>query len=98
MQTNKTKKGILGGRLKAKKHNISAVKKAVEICGSRRVLARRLSVSQQTIEQWLIGTNCISGERAKSIEYVTQGKVTRQMLRPDLWEKMEEYYDEVDEG
>lgn len=87
------------GKIKQPMHDVSALERAITVCGGKRsTLARRLNVSSQSIELWLHEKNAISAERAMRIEYVTKGEVTRQELRPDLYEPMMEYYDEVDQG
>lgn len=52
---------------------------------SQSALARKLNVSQGLIYQWLNGITRITGERAVQIEMATDGDVTREELRPDLF-------------
>jgi DNA-binding transcriptional regulator YdaS (Cro superfamily) len=48
-------------------------------------LARRLGVTQGLVHQWVTGKTRITGERAVEIEKATDCQVTRQELRPDLF-------------
>lgn len=54
---------------------------------SQKSLAMKLSVNPALISQWVLGTRPISGKKCVLIELATNGKVTRQDLRPnDFWE------------
>ena len=48
-------------------------------------IAERMACSISLISQIVNGQVSITAERAVAIEYATDGKVTRQELRPDLW-------------
>lgn len=48
--------------------------------------AEALNVTQGAVSQWLTGELRITAERAKQIEDVTAGKVTRAELRPDIFD------------
>ncbi len=48
-------------------------------------LARRLGVTQGLVHQWVTGKTRITAERCRDIERVTEGKVTRGELRPDIF-------------
>ncbi len=48
--------------------------------------AQRLGVTQGLIYQWINGRTRITAERCIEIEYATHGIVTRQELRPDLFD------------
>jgi len=48
-------------------------------------LAGALGVTQSIVSQWLNGSTRITAERAVQIEQITQGKVTRTDLRPDIF-------------
>lgn len=48
---------------------------------------RRLNISRAQIHRYLTGRRRITAERAVQIEGVTEGKVTRHELRPDLFGK-----------
>lgn len=67
------------------------VRKAVEIVGSQKRLAERLSevmgrsIKQQHVWRWLNTVRVIAAEFVIPIELVTDGQVTRHELRPDLY-------------
>jgi len=48
--------------------------------------AESLGVSQGLVSQWLTGDTRVTAERAKQIETVTNGQITRTDLRPDIFE------------
>ena len=82
-------------RIFARKHNIGPVKKAIQICGgTMNGLAKRLNIRQQLVSMWLNKNaegkplSVIQGEMAVQIEAVTNGKVRRQDIRPDLYRGM----------
>jgi len=52
---------------------------------SQSELARRVGVSQGMVWQWLNGRRRIAAEKVLVIERATDGLVTRQELRPDLY-------------
>lgn len=52
---------------------------------SQTSLAKRLGVSQGFIWQVLNGRSRITAERAIAIEKVTEGKVSKHTLRPDIF-------------
>ena len=52
---------------------------------SQTEFARRLGVSQGLVWQWIDGRTRITAERAIQIERATDGVVSRQELRPDLY-------------
>jgi len=98
--TNKLRKKKIQhlGKLKGAMHNIEALKEAVEYCGGKPVdLAREIGVSWQAVNLWLTGRSIISAERAVVIEEITQGQVTREALRPDIF-KRESKKNEVGAG
>lgn len=51
-------------------------------------IAERMSCSISLISQIVNGNVSITAERAIAIEKATDGVVTRQELRPDLWGKV----------
>lgn len=71
------------------KLDTTAIRKAVEAMGSQTALAEAIGVSQGLVWQWCNGRLRVPAERCAGIERATEGKVTRQMLRPDLFEKPE---------
>lgn len=54
---------------------------------SQAELGSLLNVSQSVVSQWLRGETRITAERAIQIEKATNGKVSREELRPDLFER-----------
>jgi DNA-binding transcriptional regulator YdaS (Cro superfamily) len=50
--------------------------------------AKAAGVSQGLISQWLSGTTSITAENAVKIERITKGAVTRQELRPDIFNEI----------
>lgn len=64
---------------------MSALSKAITICGSQSELARRIGGKVRTghIYHWL--RNTVPAERCLAIEQATGGKVTRHDLRPDVF-------------
>lgn len=49
--------------------------------------AKQLGVSQGLVWQWLRGRTRVTAERAKHIEKMTRGAITRHDLRPDLFDR-----------
>jgi len=64
---------------------MSALEKAITICGSQSELARRIGGKVRTghIHYWL--KNRVPADRCGDIETATEGKVTRHDLRPDVF-------------
>lgn len=61
-----------------------ALNQAIKLAGSQTSLARMLNVKPQTVQHWSkIGI--VPPVRAVQIESVLEGRVTRSMLRPDLF-------------
>lgn len=52
---------------------------------SQQDFASRLGVTQGTVSQWINGKIRISPERAADIIRLTQGKVSREILFPELF-------------
>ena len=52
-------------------------------------LARRLGISQQCISKWILLNRPITPNLVLKIEEITEGKITRHQLRPDLYPKDE---------
>jgi DNA-binding transcriptional regulator YdaS (Cro superfamily) len=48
-------------------------------------LARRLGCSKQLVSHWRTGRQRVPAETALDIERVSDGKIIRHELRPDLW-------------
>lgn len=64
------------------------MRKACELAGGITALARLLNVSPQLIHRWASGQQEIPHIRCVQIKKLTNGAVTRQMLRPDDWHEM----------
>jgi len=64
------------------------MRKACEYFGGITALARLLDVSPQLVHRWASGQQEIPHIRCVQIEKLTNGDVTRQMLRPDDWWEM----------
>lgn len=66
----------------------SLIEKACEIVGSQATLARLLNVSPAMVNQLVKGHRPVPVEHCLTIESATGGQITRQMLRPDDYEKI----------
>lgn len=87
------------GRVSGQMHNVEAIKKAIEVCGGlHQDLASRVDVSQQQVSLWLSKQSIVTGERAVMIEIATNGEVSREEVRPDLFRPIESDDYEVDKG
>jgi DNA-binding transcriptional regulator YdaS (Cro superfamily) len=64
---------------------MSVIERAAEIVGGRSVLAARISVSSSFISQMITGTRPIPPKLCRAIEVATEGRVTREELRPDIF-------------
>jgi DNA-binding transcriptional regulator YdaS (Cro superfamily) len=53
--------------------------------GKQKELAQRLKITQGAVSQWATGSQRVTAERAIDIELATDGAVTRQELRPDVY-------------
>lgn len=60
------------------------IERAVEIHGSQTRLAAAMGCSQQQIS-YLLHAKSITAEMAMSLDEVTDGKVSRHDLRPDIF-------------
>jgi DNA-binding transcriptional regulator YdaS (Cro superfamily) len=66
--------------------NMPPIQRAVNIVGSQTALARKLSLSQGRVWQWLNDPSAkVPAERCIAIEQATEGAVTRYELRPDIF-------------
>ncbi|MGP1677891.1 MAG: helix-turn-helix domain-containing protein [Burkholderiales bacterium] len=61
------------------------LKEFVEEIGGQTEMARRLGVTQGLVWQWLNGRSPVTWERAKDIEALSNGRVSRHDLRPDIF-------------
>ena len=65
------------------KNILKAYKKALEIIGSKSELSRKLGLSRQSVTDWNVLK--IPPKHVVKIEQLTNGKVKRSDLRPDLY-------------
>ncbi|MAY41705.1 MULTISPECIES: helix-turn-helix domain-containing protein [unclassified Neptuniibacter] len=63
---------------------MSAIKRAIKILGSQTALAEELGVTPQAVQQWE-ASGTVPVKRVIEIEKATNGKVSRQKLRPDIY-------------
>ena len=63
-----------------------ALQSVVDFFGSQASLARELGVKRSTVNSWVHGRNKIPPEAAIKIEKLTNSKVNRKGLRPDLFD------------
>ena len=64
---------------------MSAIKLAIEICGGASRLAEILRVTPGAVSQWANGTRPVPPTRCRAIEAATDGRVTCEELRPDVF-------------
>lgn len=64
----------------------NALQTAVFLIGSQASLARQLGVQRSTVNSWIHGRNRIPPEAAIKIEKLTNSKVKKSELRPDLFD------------
>ena len=64
------------------------IRKAAEIAGGVRALARELNVSPSIVTEWAKKTNPVPIKRCVQLERFTKGEVTRKELRPDDWHEI----------
>lgn len=60
------------------------IQRAIQLFGSQAALAERIGLSQQGIS-YLLKTHRVSAETATAIDRATNGLVSREELRPDLF-------------
>ncbi|WP_434776835.1 transcriptional regulator [Neisseria sp. Ec49-e6-T10] len=65
----------------------SALEKAISYFGSQAALGRKLGVERATVNSWYKERNKIPAHIAVSIEKITNGTVSREDVRPDLFIK-----------
>jgi len=66
-------------------HTNKAVEKAIDIFKTQKALAKAVGVTQGMVSFWLLGKTDVAWDKAIKIEEVTDGKVTRSDLRPDIF-------------
>lgn len=67
------------------------IRHAIELAGSQRALAEKIGLSQQGISYLLNEAPQVSAEIAIAIERATDGRVTKEILRPDLFGSSKEH-------
>jgi DNA-binding transcriptional regulator YdaS (Cro superfamily) len=63
-----------------------AILKTIKHFGNQKKAAQEIGVTQQLISKWNTGASPIPAKKCVLIEQLTCGEVTRQQLRPDLFE------------
>jgi DNA-binding transcriptional regulator YdaS (Cro superfamily) len=66
------------------KYDTKPVLEAVQIVGSQKALADLLGVMRQAVWQWCNGKP-VTASLCKQIEWITDGAVTAERLRPDIF-------------
>lgn len=61
------------------------IRYAAYLAGSQTKLADLLGITPQAVQRWCSGAVVVPADRAKQVERVLDGKVTRIELRPDLF-------------
>lgn len=59
--------------------------KAVVALGSKVALANAIGVKPPTIHQWICGDRPVPAKQCPRIELATNGAVTKEQLRPDIF-------------
>lgn len=62
---------------------MDALNRAIDLFGTQAEFAEKLQVKPMAISQWK--KRGVPAERCREIERVTEGKVTRAELRPDIF-------------
>jgi DNA-binding transcriptional regulator YdaS (Cro superfamily) len=60
------------------------IERAARILGSERELAKRLGVTKGAVNQWKLEGRRVPADHCPEIEYLTQGRVRCEQLRPDI--------------
>lgn len=68
-----------------KSNKVNAIIRVVEHLGSQRCLAQHLNITQQAVSSWISVAKRVPAEYVLKMEKLTNGKVTRYELRPDLY-------------
>lgn len=64
---------------------LNGIKKAVELLGSQVALAQALNISPQFVYQLTTGARPVPARLCRPIELATEGQVTCNELRPDIF-------------
>ncbi|MEY2666377.1 MAG: hypothetical protein RLZZ384_548 [Pseudomonadota bacterium] len=62
------------------------IEKIIEFFGTQYRLAKALNIKPQNVTQW-IAANQIPLKQAINIEKASNGKITREQIRPDIYER-----------
>ncbi len=66
-------------------HGLDPIQEAVTLLGGARQLAKASGVSHQAVSFWLTGARQISPALALRVAAATNGQVTKEALRPDIF-------------
>ncbi len=58
--------------------------KVIQVVGSKAELSRRLGVTPQMVTK-ILKTGVVPAKHCKRIEIITEGRVTAEQLRPDIF-------------
>lgn len=64
---------------------LEALRRAIDAAGSQEELAKRLSLRQSAISNWVVRKQRVPAERVVQVEAAVDGAVKRHELRPDLY-------------
>lgn len=64
---------------------MESMKQFIEMYGTQSNAGKAVGVSQATVWGWLHGTHKVSPRYALKIEKLTEGKIHRSNLRPDIY-------------
>lgn len=64
---------------------LKPLEKALEILGGQAQTAKILGIAQQTVSAWVNRHKRVSIKYAIPLEKLTEGKVNRHQLRPDVY-------------
>lgn len=64
---------------------LSALERAISICGGQTALGKAVGKTQSHVWNWLHRSGRVPADMAASIERATKGKVKREQLRPDIY-------------
>lgn len=64
---------------------MTPIERAVEICGSQRLLAEAAGVTPSFVSQWVTEARPVPATKCQKIEAATNGAVTKAELRPDVF-------------
>jgi DNA-binding transcriptional regulator YdaS (Cro superfamily) len=65
---------------------MDTLKKAIEDAGGPNAVAARMGVTPQRLNNWV--SRGVPDDQCAALESAVDGRVTRQMLRPDTWQRI----------